>query len=94
MLSKRHAAFCVFLRFSVALLLCFSVAIPLCLSVAAQGTDPRVGLKPGFKDAGHAASNVELIGSAPRPEGFFDPSAPAGTPWPAEEPEKKKEEAD
>jgi hypothetical protein len=35
-----------------------------------------------------------LVDSVARPEGFFDPSAPAGTPWPAEEPEKKKEEPD
>jgi hypothetical protein len=53
--------------------------------VAAQ--DPRVGLKAGFKDAGTAARNLELVWSLPKPEGFFDPSAPGGMPAPAERPE-------
>jgi hypothetical protein len=43
-------------------------------------TDPRVGLKPGFRDAGEAAHNMERLASLPKPEGFFDPKAPAGTP--------------
>jgi hypothetical protein len=61
--------------------------------VAAQGKDPRVGLKPGFRDAGIAAENLELVVSVPKPEGFFDPKAPAGEPTPPErEPEPKKEE--
>jgi hypothetical protein len=41
--------------------------------------DPRVGLKAGFRDAGQAARNIELVASMPRPEGFFDPKAPAGS---------------
>jgi hypothetical protein len=45
-----------------------------------RGADPRVGLKPGFRDAGHAARNLELVASMPKPEGFFDPKEPAGTP--------------
>jgi hypothetical protein len=47
-------------------------------------TDPRVGLKGGLRDAGEAARNMERIASLPKPEGFFDPKAPAGNPTPAE----------
>jgi hypothetical protein len=58
------------------------------LAVAALGaqskTDPRVGLKPGLYDAGEAAWNLERISSMPKPEGFFDPKAPAGNPSPPE----------
>jgi hypothetical protein len=45
--------------------------------------DPRVGLKPGFKDAGQAARNMELVASLGKPAGFFDPSNPSGAPPPA-----------
>ena len=38
--------------------------------------DPRVGLKPGLRDAGHAAKNIELVASMTKPEGFMDPPAP------------------
>ena len=48
--------------------------------------DPRVGLKPGLRDAGVAARNIELVGTLPKPDGFFDPAAPAGTPTPPEPP--------
>ncbi len=51
---------------------------------ARVATDPRVGLKAGIRDAGQAARNMELIASMPKPEGFFDPKAPAGEPTPAE----------
>jgi hypothetical protein len=64
---------------------------------ATQTNDPRVGLKPGFRDAGVAARNMELLANLPKPEGFFDPAAPAGavsrpepppgTPPPPPEPE-------
>jgi hypothetical protein len=47
---------------------------------APQSNDPRVGLKPGLKDAGVAASNMELVLNLPKPPGFFDPKAPAGAP--------------
>jgi hypothetical protein len=53
---------------------------------APNNTDPRVGLKPGFRDAGVAARNIELVKSLPKPEGFFDPKAPAGPPTPSEQP--------
>ncbi|MAM84440.1 MAG: hypothetical protein CL472_07175 [Acidobacteria bacterium] len=42
--------------------------------------DPRVGLAAGFRDAGEAAHNMELVINLPKPEGFFDPEAPAGRP--------------
>jgi hypothetical protein len=49
-------------------------------------SDPRVGLKPGLRDAGVAIRNMELVASLPKPEGFFDPSAPAGETTPPEPP--------
>jgi len=59
----------------------------LMLSAAAQDrpapsalADPRVGLKPGFTDAGVAARNMELVRNIEKPDGFFDPKFPAGTP--------------
>ena len=42
--------------------------------------DPRVGLAAGFRDAGEAIWNMELIASLPKPEGFFDPNNPAALP--------------
>jgi len=53
------------------------------LGLAAQQastTDPRVGLKAGLTDAGTAALHMELVANLPKPEGFFDPEAPAGSP--------------
>ncbi len=55
--------------------------------------DPRVGLKPGFHDAGQAARNMELVVMVPKPEGFFDPKAPGGEAVPPEkDPEEKEKE--
>jgi hypothetical protein len=48
--------------------------------------DPRIGLKGGFRDAGVAARNMELLANLPKPEGFFDPAAPAGAVSPPEPP--------
>ncbi len=48
--------------------------------------DPRVGLKPGLRDAGVAARNMELVSTMPKPEGFFDPKNPAGEATPPERP--------
>ena len=48
--------------------------------------DPRIGLKPGFRDAGQTALNIELVSTLPKPDGFFDPKAPAGAPTPPERP--------
>jgi hypothetical protein len=53
---------------------------------SASTTDPRVGLKPGFRDAGVAARNMELVSSMPKPDGFFDPKLPAGIGSPPEPP--------
>src|SRR2546427_6310563 len=50
----------------------------------AAANDPRIGLKPGLRDAGEAARNMERIASLPKPEGFFDPKAPGGAPTPPE----------
>src|SRR5262245_29420201 len=52
-----------------------------------KAQDPRLGLKPGFRDAGTAIHNLELIWSLPKPDGFFDPKSPAGTPIPPEAPD-------
>jgi hypothetical protein len=49
--------------------------------------DPRVGLKPGLKDAGVSARSLELIATLPKPPGFFDPKQPAGEPTPPEKPD-------
>ncbi|HWW85765.1 MAG TPA: hypothetical protein VNZ26_19345, partial [Vicinamibacterales bacterium] len=46
--------------------------------------DPRVGLKAGLHDAGEASFNMERLASLPKPDGFFDPKAPAGNPSPPE----------
>jgi hypothetical protein len=57
-------------------------------------TDPRVNLKAGFQDAGEAASNLERVATLPKPDGFFDPGAPAGRPMtPEKKPERRKERA-
>jgi hypothetical protein len=50
----------------------------------ADANDPRIGLKAGLHDAGEAARNMKRISSLPKPEGFFDPANPGGTPIPAE----------
>ena len=44
--------------------------------------DPRVGLKPGLRDAGEAARNLQRVAAVSKPEGFFDPKAPGGVPLP------------
>ena len=41
--------------------------------------DPRTGLAAGFLDAEIAISNLELVGSLPKPPGFYDPVQPGGT---------------
>ena len=50
----------------------------------ADPNDPRVGLKPGLRDAGIAARGMELVSTRPRPDGFFDPRNPAGLAMPGE----------
>jgi len=67
-------------------LLCIPAAI-LCVVVEGSAQqDPRVGLKPGLRDAGQAARHMELVASVPKPEGFFDPAKPAGEPTGPETP--------
>ena len=73
------------MRSVAARLLCVSgLVAAVAIGLAAQqqppvGTiDSRVGLKAGFRDAGEAAKNMEHIATLPKPEGFFDPAAPAG----------------
>ena len=48
-------------------------------------TDPRANLKPGAvgSKAAEAAWNMELTANLPKPEGFYDPTQPLGTPPPA-----------
>jgi uncharacterized protein (DUF305 family) len=48
--------------------------------MAALLPDPRAGLRAGFRDAGEASWNLELVAAVPKPDGFFDPNAPAGLP--------------
>ena len=55
---------------------------------AQEKADPRVGLKPGLKDAGQAARNLELVSTLPKPPGFYDPKTPAGEPTEPETEEK------
>ena len=43
-------------------------------SARGDTADPRVNLRPGWKDAGVAARGVRLVGHADRPEGFYNPS--------------------
>ena len=46
-------------------------------ALQAQATvDPRVGLKPGWTDAGVAASNIELLSTIAKGEGFVNPESP------------------
>jgi hypothetical protein len=80
------------MRFTATRFLCFfAMLISLVLDGGAQErpaapADPRVGLKAGFRDAGTAARNMEIVRSLPKPDGFFDPKAPAGPPTPPEPP--------
>ena len=48
--------------------------------LAGFSPDPRVNLSPGFRDAGEASLNVQLVVSLPKPEGFYDPDNPSGLP--------------
>ena len=44
--------------------------------------DPRSTLAAGYRDAGQAIRNLNLIGNLPKPAGFYDPSNPVGLPPP------------
>lgn len=60
--------------------------------LAGLSIDPRVQLKAGFRDAGEATMNLELVATLPKPDGFFNPHAPAGVPMPAENQGEEEEE--
>src|SRR5690606_19367990 len=63
--------------------------------LAGFSPDPRVALKAGFEDAAHAALNMELVVSLPKPSGFFDPEHPAGRPMERQRsPSGEEEEAE
>jgi hypothetical protein len=62
------------------------LAAGLAITAVAQQRDPRVGLKGGLHDAAQAAWNMELVANLPKPDGFFDPTAPAGAVTPPEPP--------
>ena len=55
--------------------------------LAGFSPDPRVNLSAGFRDAGEAALNVQLVASLAKPDGFFDPDNPSGLPNRQEEQE-------
>ena len=59
---------------------CCALLATIVIQAQSGSTDPRVGLTPGFRDAGEAARNMERVASLGKPEGFFDPKAPAGPP--------------
>ena len=76
----------------------FAVTLALCAAITGHAqapasstatADPRVGLTPGFRNAGEAARNMQRVASLPKPDGFFDPKIPAGTPTPPEPPPAK-----
>jgi hypothetical protein len=56
------------------------------MAAGAQPRDPRIGLRGGLRDAAQASRNMTLIASLPKPDGFFDPTSPAGIPTPPERP--------
>ena len=69
-----------------ALRFCVSAAVLGSVAITAQSQDPRVGLKPGVKDAGVAAMGMELVANVPKPPNFFDPTPPAPEPATPEKP--------
>ena len=75
---------------------CAAIALSIVTGHAQQSgpasADPRVGLAAGVRDAGTAARHMTLVASLPKPEGFFDPNAPAGVPAPPEETREQEEE--
>ena len=63
-----------------------SASFAMVVNAQNRSNDPRVGLKGGLRDAETAIRNMELIATLPKPEGFFDPTSPAGVPSPPETP--------
>ncbi|MGD8325454.1 MAG: DUF305 domain-containing protein, partial [Sphingomonadales bacterium] len=60
--------------------------------LASLSNDPRVGLSAGLHDAGSAISNLNLVTSLPKPNGFFDPQNPAGLPPLKTDKQKQKDD--
>jgi uncharacterized protein (DUF305 family) len=56
--------------------------------------DPRAGLKAGYKDAGEAILNLELVAVLPKTPGFFDPANPAVLPLPIPQDDTEEDTAD
>jgi hypothetical protein len=67
------------IRLTLAAALLFTASAGLAQQAPPDPKDPRIGLKAGFKDAGVAARNMELLANLPKPDGFFDPAMPAGS---------------
>lgn len=55
--------------------------------------DPRVDLEAGFYDAGTASLNMTLVATLAKPEGFYDPHAPAGLPMRREPEEAQSQQS-
>ncbi|HXV61415.1 MAG TPA: DUF305 domain-containing protein [Vicinamibacteria bacterium] len=53
--------------------------------LAGFSPDPRATLAAGFRTARDAVLNLELVATLPKPDGFYDPEAPAGRPRESEE---------
>ena len=60
--------------------------------LAGLSDDPRVYLTAGFRDAGQALANLELVAAIPKPTGFFSPERPEGLAIPKESGEEESEE--
>src|SRR6187402_3301038 len=71
---------------SIVLFAALGIATVVAQQKPADPDDPRVGLKPGLRDAGVAARGLELVATRPRAEGFYDPKNPAGLAMPGERP--------
>ena len=54
----------------------FAAALVTTVAAAESAPDPRVGLTPGFDNAGVAANGLELLANRPKPAGFFDSANP------------------
>ena len=68
------------------LVLVFAAGIAAQERPTATSSDPRVGLRAGYTNAGVAARNMELVKNIPKPDGFFNPKSPLGSPTPPEPP--------
>ena len=91
--SRRNGSSSILCNWGPCALMCLSMSSAVWAQerqVDTEKIDPRVGLSAGFRDAGEAIHNLELIESLPKPAGFFDPESPAGYPTP---PEKEEPDA-